>query len=79
MACVEHLTSLPGVNVRLASNEGVTPLMVAAQSGHTNAVKALLTSYDSDDVMHQSDDGATVYHMAASTYMYHVHGCKYIS
>ena len=68
--CLEHLLSPlggGGANHRISTYTGVTPLMVAAQCGHAAVVTSLLTLCDGDDVMHQSDDGATVYHMAAST------------
>ena len=41
--------------------------MVAAQSGHADIVEYLLRHLEKEDAAQQSDDGATVFHMAAGT------------
>ena len=39
--------------------------MLAAQEGKLEVVQFLLEQCDPEDVMHQANDGATVYHIAA--------------
>ena len=52
-------------DLRLATDEGLTALMIASLKGHVEVVRCLTSLCKEHDIMYQCHDGATAFHMAA--------------
>ena len=52
-------------DLRLATDDGLTPLMAACLTGHVEVVRCLTHLCKEQDLMYQCHDGATAFHMAA--------------
>ena len=63
--CLEHLVSFGHADVECVTNEKLSLLHAAVLGGHLEVVRYLLYHLDERCFIQQTQDGATVFHIAA--------------